>query len=847
MPPEVKVPYFPIVYPDRISAVPIHPLLRESTRVDTIYPERTSSLFALWYPDQILGAPPRKDYETDARFPIVFIPTYFSMAFQDQILLPARGRDHQTEVGFPERTSPIAAQIYPDQVLGPPPRKDYFTEVGRPERTTPIAASSYPDRVLGAPPRKDYQTEVGFPERTSPLVTTVYPDQVLGAPPRKDYETDARFPERKSSYFSTSYPDQIPPVLPRQYTYATEPGAPETRLANDFYASYPDRVLAAPSVSQQRETASTLPPRPERTSPLSIQVYPDRIVRVPPTPDFYTEQGFPITVTPTPNKGYTVYPDSILRVGGMQTHQQQFFTGPVRPERTSPIAIQVYPDRIDRAVIPTAALMHVGSLSPRPERTSLLVSSSFPDQILLPARGRDHWTEDGKPERTVPLFSVVYADRIDLPLPRQHTDATERPMAPERTSPFVSSSFPDQILPPGRGRDFFTEDGKPERTTPFSIQVYPDRIDPPLSRQHTDFLERPLAVGQFTFFGTLYPDRFALQARIADQSGFIAVIAPTVLTSYPERIQTRSQTTEHQETTIELQVLPVNEVYSERINPSRRGFEHQETTIELQVLPVTTVYADRSIVRPRAIEILQPVGKPERQTTFFSLDYPNRLDRITFNPTFEYIHIFISFPVPPPPPPPIAGGEVELIAYLQTVSNWEINKPTVFSVEFLDLLLSSRIETGILSSDIFGDMATRVERKMFRGDTLAFLDQVYQDITTLVLFTVPVTNPITPPPSGAVPYNLTGVHVTFSLKNNIADPDAAAIMELDNQALGGVTVLSAVQGTINVIGPAQNTIQYPDSDVKLYFDIQIKTAAGNIFTVESGTLFLDPDITRAPN
>jgi hypothetical protein len=150
-----------------------------------------------------------------------------------------------------------------------------------------------------------------------------------------------------------------------------------------------------------------------------------------------------------------------------------------------------------------------------------------------------------------------------------------------------------------------------------------------------------------------------------------------------------------------------------------------------------------------------------------------------------------------------------------------------------------RNEAGILQR-----MPTTADREMPRSDTLFFLDAVWQDVATTQVFTVPITNPTTPPPPGSVPFNLTGCRIICTVKKYVPDPDQAAVMQMDNQLLGGVTIVSAVQGTFAVTGPAQATVQFPDSEVVLVFDIQITTVGGNIITIEHGKLFVPADITR---
>jgi hypothetical protein len=172
---------------------------------------------------------------------------------------------------------------------------------------------------------------------------------------------------------------------------------------------------------------------------------------------------------------------------------------------------------------------------------------------------------------------------------------------------------------------------------------------------------------------------------------------------------------------------------------------------------------------------------------------------------------------------------------------------SVCHIEYCDVVDVREVNERVQSSVTLTDMATIVDRKMYRGDTLFFLDALWQDVGTQQIFSIPVTDPLTPPPGNSVPYNLTGVHITVTIKNYVPDPDAAAIMQLDNQTLGGVSLISAVQGTFSVQGPAQATIGMDDSDIPLQLDIQIKTMAGAIFTVERGKLIIVPDITRLPN
>jgi hypothetical protein len=133
---------------------------------------------------------------------------------------------------------------------------------------------------------------------------------------------------------------------------------------------------------------------------------------------------------------------------------------------------------------------------------------------------------------------------------------------------------------------------------------------------------------------------------------------------------------------------------------------------------------------------------------------------------------------------------------------------------------------------------------MVRGDTLFFNNQVYQNLLTNELFTIPVTSPPTTPPANSVPFNLTGAEIWFTAKSSIPLPDVAAVFELNNMTLGGVAILTAASGTFSVTGSPQATLTFPDSRVLLYFDQQVKDSTGRVSTVEVGHLEVFPDTTR---
>jgi hypothetical protein len=140
---------------------------------------------------------------------------------------------------------------------------------------------------------------------------------------------------------------------------------------------------------------------------------------------------------------------------------------------------------------------------------------------------------------------------------------------------------------------------------------------------------------------------------------------------------------------------------------------------------------------------------------------------------------------------------------------------------------------------------TEFNRTVLRGDSLFFLDQVYQDVVTKELFTLPVTNPPTPPRPGSAPFNLTGCELWYTAKFYRPDPDLRAVWALNTAALGGVAIINALIGTFSVTGSPLATVGFPDGDVTLAFDIQIKDATGKVFTIEKGTQTVEADVTRA--
>lgn len=126
-------------------------------------------------------------------------------------------------------------------------------------------------------------------------------------------------------------------------------------------------------------------------------------------------------------------------------------------------------------------------------------------------------------------------------------------------------------------------------------------------------------------------------------------------------------------------------------------------------------------------------------------------------------------------------------------------------------------------------------RKARRGDTIIFPFQV---VTV-------------GPGGGSSAVNITGWGFWCTVKRNIHDPDRLAVAQItlttSYPAGGTITIVNefAGQGQGQVSIPAIATRGFPDGVVRLVYDIQGQDTLGNIFTVESGTIDVDPDVTQA--
>lgn len=121
-------------------------------------------------------------------------------------------------------------------------------------------------------------------------------------------------------------------------------------------------------------------------------------------------------------------------------------------------------------------------------------------------------------------------------------------------------------------------------------------------------------------------------------------------------------------------------------------------------------------------------------------------------------------------------------------------------------------------------------RSMPRGDTLAFVVQV--------------TNPLY---EGDVPLDVTGWKFYFTVKRWVSEPDQYAVHQDSTTSGSGLVaiVTPATLGKVSVAMPAAKTILFPDTPTTLVYDVEGIDVAGNVRTVDSGTIKVSPDVTRA--
>lgn len=127
------------------------------------------------------------------------------------------------------------------------------------------------------------------------------------------------------------------------------------------------------------------------------------------------------------------------------------------------------------------------------------------------------------------------------------------------------------------------------------------------------------------------------------------------------------------------------------------------------------------------------------------------------------------------------------------------------------------------------DETTGTERATRRGDTFVLDVQVKRVLTA---------------GCDAVPVDITGWMMWFTAKFYFEDYDSQAVTQRTSAPLGGIVFTEPSIGKAQITVPSSATLGFPDAEVKLVYDVQVKDLVGNIFTVEVGEWLVRPDVTR---
>lgn len=94
--------------------------------------------------------------------------------------------------------------------------------------------------------------------------------------------------------------------------------------------------------------------------------------------------------------------------------------------------------------------------------------------------------------------------------------------------------------------------------------------------------------------------------------------------------------------------------------------------------------------------------------------------------------------------------------------------------------------------------------------------------------------------------NLTGAKVWFTVKPTYATFDTEAVVVANSDdGSGDVVITDAENGLVTCRMQPISTRSFPDGDVTLLYDVQVKDAAGDVSTVDEGTITVKPDLSRA--
>lgn len=88
------------------------------------------------------------------------------------------------------------------------------------------------------------------------------------------------------------------------------------------------------------------------------------------------------------------------------------------------------------------------------------------------------------------------------------------------------------------------------------------------------------------------------------------------------------------------------------------------------------------------------------------------------------------------------------------------------------------------------------------------------------------------------------LEIWFTAKSSLDDADADAVIAKTKTG-GGITIIDGPTGRADVALLPADTAGLAARRLELHWDCQVKAASGAITTVDSGTLVVSPDVTRA--
>lgn len=110
--------------------------------------------------------------------------------------------------------------------------------------------------------------------------------------------------------------------------------------------------------------------------------------------------------------------------------------------------------------------------------------------------------------------------------------------------------------------------------------------------------------------------------------------------------------------------------------------------------------------------------------------------------------------------------------------------------------------------------------EIFRGDTLPF---------TAVI------------KSNDLPVDITGAQFRMTGKYRVQDADSAAVFTLFSP--DNITIVTPLEGTIQVTIPPSATLSLGPRNYHLFYDLQMRASGGDVYTICAGRINVFPDVS----